>query len=453
MRSPFRLLAFGLFLCLPLTAARAQTPVSIDPIDDVTMVEGESKTLDVRAVDPDAGTIELSASLPAFATLNAPTSSTASDTLETTITLAPGTGTAGMYDASVTAMSGGDTATEPFAITVQLPNTAPVALDPIDDVTMEEGESVTVPVRAVDPDAAPIELSASLPAFATLDAPTSSTASDTLETTITIEPGTGTAGLYDASVTATSQGDTATEPFAITVTAPALEASAELIGAFNVHKKFICFKVWPVEESFDLRDADLTSLTLSYGGESIGSVRPTHLAYDCDDSCEECEGTGEGAGEAEDCEPSHIMACFSMSDLQALFDEAALPESLAVATIEGDLSGGQSFVAWIGGKHIERGAKGEQSAKVHSLRVSPNPMNPSAKISFTITQAGRVRVSIYDLNGRLVRTIGDNQLAAGSYTMPWDGSTRTGGRAASGVYFVKVASGGASAVQRVTVLK
>jgi len=559
MKTCLRFVTLGLILFLPLAAAHAQ--LSVSAISDKAVNAGSTLTVNVVASDPDDAAITVTASLPAFATLNEP--KTGNGIVSTTIALAPQDADVGSYPASVTATAGEQSATEGFQITVTaagtnqpprvtapatasvvegahlqfvvtasdadadpitaltavtLPtgasfsadagnasgtfawtpdlaqagaydvtfvasnaqadsatthitvtqsNLGPVTLAPIDDVTMAEGDIVNVMVVAIDPDENEIELSAILPSFATLNAPTSGTGDDSLATTITLAPGSGTAGSYSASVTATSDGDTATEPFTINVTPPALEASASLIGAFNVHKKFICFNVKPVDESFDVLDVSLSSITLSYGGESIHTVRPTHLATDCDEDCEEC-GDHDGATDSLDCEPSHIMACFSMSDLRALFHGASLPDSLAAAAIEGDLKvGGGTFIAVIGGKHVEDGAKGEKgdgngdqqqgNVAYHnnklSLRVHPNPMNPNADISFTTTQPGRVLVAIYDLSGKLVKRIAEGALPAGAHAVPWDGSAESGGRVASGVYFVKVETATLREVQRVTVLK
>jgi hypothetical protein len=377
-----------------------------------------------------------------------------------TFSWTPGLKQAGHYDvifAAANALS--DSATT--HITVQQSDLGPVSIAPIEDVTLAEGETRTVAVTATDPDEETIQLTASLPAFATLDAPLESFGTDTLATTITIAPGGGTAGTYEASVTATSGGDSATEPFSITVTGVALEATASLIGSFNEHKKFICFKVWPVEESFDLLDVDLSTVMLSFGGESIPATRPTHLAYDCEEDCEEdCDGDGDGYGDGmngdpEDCEPSHVMACFDMDAIQTLFDGMPLPVSLADATIEGALTGGETFVATIGGKHVMREPKHDEGKGNDelSLRIHPNPMNPKVDISFTLLQPARVRVAIYDLAGRLLTTVRAGDFAAGAYTIPWEGSTRSNGRVASGVYFVSVEADQVREVRRVTVLK
>ena len=85
--------------------------------------------------------------------------------------------------------------------------------------------------------------------------------------------------------------------------------------------------------------------------------------------------------------------------------------------------------------------------------VRPNPMNPKADILFTVSQPGRVRVAVYDLRGRLVSTLQDGQLTAGSHTVPWDGSTHSSAHAASGTYYVRVEAPGETQVQAITVLK
>jgi len=61
---------------------------------------------------------------------------------------------------------------------------------------------------------------------------------------------------------------------------------------------------------------------------------------------------------------------------------------------------------------------------------SPNPFNPTTTIRFTTPASGVVNVAIYDVNGRLVRTLVDGPVAAGYHEVVWSG---TGGtrRAAS----------------------
>ncbi len=83
----------------------------------------------------------------------------------------------------------------------------------------------------------------------------------------------------------------------------------------------------------------------------------------------------------------------------------------------------------------------------------PNPFNPSTTIAFTLPSAGPVRVTIHDLQGRLVRTLVQETLPTGKYTRRWDGRTDGGESVASGLYFARMIGGDATAVAKLTLLK
>jgi len=73
----------------------------------------------------------------------------------------------------------------------------------------------------------------------------------------------------------------------------------------------------------------------------------------------------------------------------------------------------------------------------------PNPFNPSTTIKFQLpekngTSAVRTVLRIYDILGRLVRTLVDEDLAPGFYTKNWDGLNENGVRISSGVYFYSI---------------
>ncbi|MBC8424306.1 T9SS type A sorting domain-containing protein [bacterium] len=71
----------------------------------------------------------------------------------------------------------------------------------------------------------------------------------------------------------------------------------------------------------------------------------------------------------------------------------------------------------------------------------PNPFNPTTKIAFTSARAGHVTLEIYDVTGRLMRTLVDGHVGAGEHATLWDGRGDDGTRAASGVYFARFAGG------------
>lgn len=64
----------------------------------------------------------------------------------------------------------------------------------------------------------------------------------------------------------------------------------------------------------------------------------------------------------------------------------------------------------------------------------PNPFNPTTKINFTLPEASKVTIRIYDMLGREVKTLVDAQHSAGTHQVEWHGDDNSGQRAATGVY-------------------
>lgn len=72
----------------------------------------------------------------------------------------------------------------------------------------------------------------------------------------------------------------------------------------------------------------------------------------------------------------------------------------------------------------------------------PNPFNPSTKIQFAVPETEKVKLEVYDIQGRLIRTLVDYELYnRGRYEVTWDGLDNKGNRIASGVYFAKMQAG------------
>ena len=87
---------------------------------------------------------------------------------------------------------------------------------------------------------------------------------------------------------------------------------------------------------------------------------------------------------------------------------------------------------------------GEQPFSGRLLRdVSnyPNPFNPFTNIVFTTTADADVSLRIYDVTGRLIRSMLDEQpMGAGLHILGWDGCADDGHKVASGVYFTAVSA-------------
>ena len=72
----------------------------------------------------------------------------------------------------------------------------------------------------------------------------------------------------------------------------------------------------------------------------------------------------------------------------------------------------------------------------------PNPFNPRTTIRFDLPAAGPVRLSVYDLAGRLVRVLVEGEMPEGSHQAVWDGRDATGRSAPSGSYLARLVAGG-----------
>jgi hypothetical protein len=84
--------------------------------------------------------------------------------------------------------------------------------------------------------------------------------------------------------------------------------------------------------------------------------------------------------------------------------------------------------------------------------AQPNPMRAATSIP-VMAAAGRVRVSIYDPAGRLVRLLHLGSLAEGRHNLIWEGNNETGARVPAGTYFVRAneVEGGGRSTVKVTV--
>ena len=150
----------------------------------------------------------------------------------------------------------------------------------------------------------------------------------------------------------------------------------------------------------------------------------------------------------------------------------ARASNIALSDMDGD--GNLEVVAivpWTGGNPVanlrglyvyEYGASGavgivdrsSESPMTYSLHQNyPNPFNPVTNIAFDIPKATHVSLKIYDLLGRNVRTLLNEQKSPASYVAVWDGRDNRGSKVSSAVYFYRLETEHFTTTKKMLLLK
>ena len=99
---------------------------------------------------------------------------------------------------------------------------------------------------------------------------------------------------------------------------------------------------------------------------------------------------------------------------------------------------GANYFGWVGHYLIHGDmvtpVPGTDLPRAVTVSAHPNPFNPSTEISYSLTRTGPVSLRIYDVAGRLVRTLVVEEQHAGHHRYEWCGSDDNGRRVASGTY-------------------
>ena|GEM_PF-1699721 len=83
----------------------------------------------------------------------------------------------------------------------------------------------------------------------------------------------------------------------------------------------------------------------------------------------------------------------------------------------------------------------------------PNPFNPSTIISYDIKEEGLVQIDVYNIRGQKVRTLVNDHMTTGRYTVEWLGTDDNGRSVGSGVYFYQMKAEGFSEIKRMVLMK
>ncbi|HEY3296760.1 MAG TPA: T9SS type A sorting domain-containing protein [bacterium] len=101
-------------------------------------------------------------------------------------------------------------------------------------------------------------------------------------------------------------------------------------------------------------------------------------------------------------------------------------------------------------RDLVRSASAGRSALIHdyALAAYPNPFNPTTTLDLSLPEAQRVSVKVFDLTGKLVRTLADAPYAAGRHQIAFDA-----GSLPSGIYIAQLQAGSVNLTQKLLLVK
>lgn len=83
------------------------------------------------------------------------------------------------------------------------------------------------------------------------------------------------------------------------------------------------------------------------------------------------------------------------------------------------------------------------------LRLYPNPSDGHVTIEFGLDQPDRIVIEVHDIQGKLVRPLGNREWPSGNQQLTWDGLDEQGARVAAGTYMVRIRSAANSTTRQV----
>jgi hypothetical protein len=98
-------------------------------------------------------------------------------------------------------------------------------------------------------------------------------------------------------------------------------------------------------------------------------------------------------------------------------------------------------------------SRGEVITSVSLAPCRPNPCSRGASIAYALPKTGNVSLNVYDVSGRLVRTLESGVRNAGSHQAAWDLRNNSGRAVANGIYLYRLTAGNQTRTQKLTVIR
>jgi hypothetical protein len=97
--------------------------------------------------------------------------------------------------------------------------------------------------------------------------------------------------------------------------------------------------------------------------------------------------------------------------------------------------------------------RSDGGAALSPLFAFPNPSRGDITISFRLAQRSETSLRIYDVAGRVVRTLASGALSAGSQSVRWDRRMETGALVQPGLYFCELRASDYRSVRRIVLVR
>ena len=120
--------------------------------------------------------------------------------------------------------------------------------------------------------------------------------------------------------------------------------------------------------------------------------------------------------------------------LRALLHDTGIPHNDPVK----EIGPRPDLAAAVGGILDPAAAPDGRASSELRLAAAPNPFHTNAQIRFALSQGGDVRLVVYDMSGRQVRTLVNGWAQAGQRQVNWNGRDDAGRSLGSGVYYFRL---------------
>ncbi len=111
------------------------------------------------------------------------------------------------------------------------------------------------------------------------------------------------------------------------------------------------------------------------------------------------------------------------------------------------------IIEWLYSTGVEEPDKPETPKRYKLLQNRPNPFNVTTNIKYQVPKLSKISLNIYDITGRLIRTLVDKEEKPGLYIIIWNGKDDRGKKLSSGVYFYKLTAGNFVQIRKLILMR